>query len=279
MVEGNIVQFSDNNAIRLETNPKDIELVNNAFAQSLFCVVYRTEGTIFVDDSMFAQLKDLGFKRCEGNVLQVPNLPIDQPWFDKYLGRTAYVKGKVTMDEWNQVRELLGQPLVSTGAKLPEGMAPAYDRKSALQLFPRNPECKAGARRRELPVKFEGVPRVVENHEYTETTWEAVRDTNAWNGLDGKRIKLVFAVRGEDPQYTLPGIEKSTHSSWSLTGPKGIDSGGMPIRAYARAGTRVERGIRAAKVLTTGPAQETYWISGVVHTPRQFVIEAIERAD
>ena len=70
--------------------------------------------------------------------------------FRSYLGRTAYVPGKVTMDEWNQVREMLGQPVLAKGGKMPEGFAPAYDYKKAAKLFPKNPKCTAGARRTKL---------------------------------------------------------------------------------------------------------------------------------
>ena len=56
------------------------------------------------------------------------NLPLDKKWFDVYLNRTAYVSGKVTMDDWNQMREILGEPPISTGGQSAEGMAPAYDR-------------------------------------------------------------------------------------------------------------------------------------------------------
>ncbi|MEQ8767295.1 MAG: right-handed parallel beta-helix repeat-containing protein, partial [Planctomycetota bacterium] len=232
VVESNILQFSDNNGIRLDADPKDIELVDNVFGQNLFCNVYRTAGTVFVDDSVFGQLEDLGFRKCSGNQLLMPNLPLDQAWFDRYLGRTAYVKGKVEMDEWNQVRELLGQPLIATGAKLPEGMAPAYDRSSALALFPRNEACRAGARPKDLPVSFTGILRGGDGDsaEYLPIHWEAVRDSGAWDQLAGQRVMLIVSVGGEDNQWRLSGVEKETHSAWKVSGPQGIDSGGLPVR-------------------------------------------------
>jgi hypothetical protein len=47
----------------------------------------------------------------------IPGLPIDQKWFDVYLNRTAMVPGKVTMDDWNKVRDILGQPSLRPAAR------------------------------------------------------------------------------------------------------------------------------------------------------------------
>ena len=81
-------------------------------------------------------------------------LRVDQKWFEVYLSRTAMVPGKVSMDDWNQARELLGQPLIATGGEAGTGFMPAMDWKTAVGLFPRNP--KAGARASDLPVQLTG---------------------------------------------------------------------------------------------------------------------------
>jgi hypothetical protein len=83
-----------------------------------------------------------------------PNFDLDPKWFDVYVNRTAYQPGKVTMDDWNKVRELLGQPLLAKGGKGAEGFAPAYDLKKAIGLVPRNAACKAGARPEKLTVSL-----------------------------------------------------------------------------------------------------------------------------
>jgi len=58
------------------------------------------------------------------------------------------------MDDWNEVRQLLGQPLIARGGKAGEGFMPAFDWRQATALFPKNPKVKAGARASDQPVKF-----------------------------------------------------------------------------------------------------------------------------
>jgi hypothetical protein len=156
VIDGNIFEFADNDAIRLMADPADVELTNNTFNHNLWSNVMRPQDNTTVDDKTFASLKDFKFKKLAGNQVVSAGLPVDQAFLDAYLGRTAYVPGKVTMDDWNQLRELLGQPVLATGGKGPEGFAPNYPWQKALQLFPKNPKVTAGARAKDQPVTFVG---------------------------------------------------------------------------------------------------------------------------
>ena len=89
-----------------------------------------------------------------GNQVISAGLPVDKKFLDVYLGRTAYTPGKVTMDDWNQLREMLGQPVLATGGQGPSGFMPLYPWENALQLFPKNPKVTAGARAKDLPVAY-----------------------------------------------------------------------------------------------------------------------------
>lgn len=156
VIDGNIFEFADNDAIRLMADPGDVELTNNTFNHNLWSNVMRPQENATVDDKTFGNLKDFKFKKLAGNQVVSAGLPVDQKFLDAYLNRTAYVPGKVTMDDWNQLRELLGQPVLATGGKGPEGFAPNYPWQKALQLFPKNPKVTAGARAKDLPVSFAG---------------------------------------------------------------------------------------------------------------------------
>jgi hypothetical protein len=208
-----------------------------------------------------------------------PNLPLDKKWFDVYLNRTAYVPGKVQMDDWNNLREVLGEPPIATGGKSSEGRAPAYDRALAMSLFPKNPDCKAGARPLTLQVKFEGVARQEAPHDYTNTTWEAATAGDAWDKLDGKRISMKVAIQQSDNQWNLDDIKKEQYSSWKVGGPEGSNSPGLPIRVYVPLGSKTERMFQQAKGYSTGAVEETHIIKGIARAPRQMVIEAVEKAD
>ncbi|MDX2012306.1 MAG: hypothetical protein SFW67_19070 [Myxococcaceae bacterium] len=156
IIDGNIFEFADNDAIRLMADPADVELTNNTFNHNLWSNVMRPQDNTTVDDKTFANLKDFKFKKLSGNQVVSAGLPVDQAFFDAYLSRTASVPGKVTMDDWNQLRELLGQPMLATGGKGPEGFAPNFPWQKALQLFPKNPKVTAGARAKDLPLVFAG---------------------------------------------------------------------------------------------------------------------------
>jgi hypothetical protein len=279
IVDNNIFEFADNDAIQLGLNPSEIVLTNNVFSHNLWSAVQQMTQNVVVDASNFKQLGDLGFKKCEGNELLSSGAPVDEKFFNVYLNRTAYVPGKVTMDEWNQFREMLGQPVIATGGKGPEGFMPLYDWKKAVTLVPKNPKCKAGARPAPQPVKFEGIERKEETFEYVESGWDAAKNRDSWDKLDKKRVSLKVTVRPPDNQYLLDDIKNTEYQAFKVQGPEGIDSGGLPMLCYVKKGTRFERVMKNAKDFANGKPEETYIIKGVVRSNRQMVVEVIERAD
>ncbi len=277
--DGNIFEFADNDAIRI-ADPKEAELTNNVFAHNLWSNVHMLQGTTFVDDKDFAKIGDLGWKKCDGNKVLIPAIPIEEKWFTTYLNRTAHVPGKVTMDDWNKLREILGQPLVAAGGKAGEGIAPAYDWKHALTLFPKNEECRAGARRLNLEVKFDGIVREEPSHEYQEIDWETAKSRDEWAKLDGKRVAIKIAIKSTDNSYQLADIKEAEYLCFQVIGPKGTDSGGLPLRCYVKKGTRHDRAVRQAKGVPSGAnPDELHWIKGIVRENRQLVVEAVEKAD
>jgi hypothetical protein len=279
IVDNNIFEFADNDAIQLALEPSEIVLTNNVFSHNLWSVAQKMMAWTVVDESNFKQLGDLGLKRAEGNQLMTAGIPLDQAWFDVYLNRTAYVPGKVTMDDWNKLREVLGQPVIATGGQGPEGMMPLYDWKKAIALFPRNPECTAGARAFDLEVRFTGIARLEESFQYEPSTWDVAKDRDSWDRIDGKRVSLEVAIRGADNQYLLDGVKEAEYQCFMVCGPKGTDSGGLPLRCYLKKGTRFERVMSNARDFATGTPEETYLIQGIPRSNRQMIVEVIERAN
>jgi len=280
IVDNNIFEFADNDGIVLALDPAEITMTNNVFSHNLWSHVTRTSTpNLVVDGANFKQLADLGFKKADGNVilLEGSGCPLDQKFFDAYLGRTAMVPGKVTMDEWNQFREILGQPVIATGGKGPTGYMPVYPWKSAVNLIPKNPKCKAGARQIPLTVKFEGIERKEESFEYAETTWDAAKDRAKWDVLDKKRVTLKIAVKPIDNTYQLDDIKKDQYTAFQVSSID--DSGGLPMRCYVRKGTRFERVVKNAKDFGNGKPEESYIIKGIARGNRSMVVEVIERAD
>jgi hypothetical protein len=281
IVDNNIFEFADNDAVRMAADAKDVELTNNTFSKNLWSNVQRAGDWTSVDDKDFAQLCDLKFKKCEGNQVAVSGVPLDKAWFDIYLGRTAAVMGKVTMDDWNQLREIIGQPVIATGGEAGTGYAPAYDWQKAVQLFPKNRKITAGAREASFPVSFSGASAKAEAPaaSYDETSWEVARSADAWAKLSGNRVALKIVIRDPDNQYKLDDIKQADYTCFTTSGPEGIDSGGLPLRAYVKKGTKAERTVNAAKSYSSGTPEQTYVIKGIARANRQMVVEVVERAD
>lgn len=280
VVDNNIFEFADNDAIRIAANAGDIELTNNTFSHNLFSHVQRPGDWVSVDDKSWAQLADFKWKKLAGNQLISCGLPVDQKWFDVYLNRTAMVPGKVQMDDWNQLREMLGQPVIATGGKAGSGLSPPYPWDKAMDLFPKNPKCTAGARAKDLPVKFTGVARTEESHDYDEVAWnDAAADKNKWEALGGKRVSMKVVIRRVDNQWMLPDAPKEQFTVFLVTGPDGNDSPGLPLRVYVKKGGKAERVLNNAKDYSSGAPDQWYFIKGVAKTAKQMIAEIIERAD
>ncbi|HYH97345.1 hypothetical protein [Hyalangium sp.] len=279
IVDNNIFEFADNDAIRLNADAKDVELTRNVFSHNLWSNVQKPDGWVTVDDKTWAQLEDFGWKKAEGNQKASSGIPVNKTWFDTYLNRTAFVPGKVTMDDWNQFRELIGQPVIATGGKAGSGLAPAYEWKDAIRLFPKNPKVTAGARASDLGVKFEAVEKKEESQSYEEVSWDVAKSSGAWEKYEGKRVELTVVIRDRDNQYQLPDLKKEEWQAFTVFGPEGIDSGGLPMRAYVTRGSKAERAVQQAKSYSSGTPEQTYVIKGVVRNGRQLQVEAVERAD
>lgn len=279
-IDNNIFEFADNDAIRLAVEAKDVELTNNSFSKNLWSVIQRTTDWTSVDEKEFAKLDDLKFKKCSGNVLATSGVPLDKDWFDVYLQRVAPVPGKVQMDDWNQLREIMGQPVIATGGKAGSGFAPAYDWKKALLLFPKNAKVTQGARAKSFPVNFTGVAKADgPSYDYAETAWEIAAKKDDWEKLNGKRVSMKVVIRRTDNDYQLPEANKNDFALFVVSGPEGNDSPGLPMKVYVKKGTKHERVLNNAKSYSSGPVDQTYLIKGVAKTNRQMIAESIERAD
>ena len=197
-----------------------------------------------------------------------------------YLTRVAPVPGKVQMDDWNQLRELMGQPVFATGGKAGSGFAPAYDWAKAVQLFPKNPKVTQGARASNIPVSFTGkAPTAEVAYDYADTTWDIAKDKEDWGKLKGKRVSLKVVIRSTDNGYQLDDIKSDDYTCFTALGPEGSDSPGLPLRLYVKKGTKPERVVRNAKNYSSGPVEQTYVIKGVVREGRQMIAEVVERAE
>ena len=182
------------------------------------------------------------------------------------------------MDDWNQLREMLGQPVYATGGKAGSGLAPNLPWKDAINVFPKNPKVKAGARARDLPVSFTGKAPVAEvAHEYENTDWSKMRSKDAWAPLKGKRVQVKIVICDTGSQYDLDDIKTDDYQAFRVYGEEGDAPGGLPMHVYVKRGTRQERLMQDAKTYRSGTPDQIYLVKGVARENRTLTFEQIER--
>jgi len=137
----------------------------------------------------------------------------------------------------------------------------------------------AGARPQKVDVKFEGIVRKQEEHEYTDVEWNAVQSSGEWSKLDGKRVAMKIAVGRSENSWPLADAPKEKFSAWMVGGPEGSNSPGLPMRVFVPLGTRTERTFSNAKTYTSNTVDETYVVKGIARENRQMVVESAEKAD
>ncbi|RPH36062.1 MAG: right-handed parallel beta-helix repeat-containing protein, partial [Planctomycetota bacterium] len=159
-ITNNIFAHSDSNSLYQPFTKMDkVSITKNVFHQNLYSNLFTfvESKSLFIDDKNMGDLEELGLKAFEGNEVLNPEMAYDPAWLDLYSKRTAYVPGKVTMDDMNKLRQLAGLPVIAKGGTPALGVAPAYDLDKAMNLMaPKNEKCKAGARKIPLESKVTG---------------------------------------------------------------------------------------------------------------------------
>lgn len=275
-IDNNIITFCDNNALRFNADAKDVRLTNNVFAYNLWAILYRTES--IVDDATIGRIGEFGLAASNGNRILTPAIALEQKWFDLYCLRTAYVPGKVQMDDWNKLREILGEPMMATGGQAGSCRAPAYDWQQAMNMVPKHPECTAGARPFQEAAKFTGVAREEVAHDYAATPWEICKKADTWAALDGKRVAVKVGVQSTDNNFKLGDISKEEYDCYLICSPEGFD-GGLPMHCYVKKGGPADRAMKTARMSPRGVPDQLYVVSGIARPNRTIVAEVVAKAD
>ncbi len=303
-VENNLFAYADNDAIRLETDPREITLRGNHFTQNLWSHLQQMVGWNAFDDRNFAAVGDLGFRACEGNQIAAANLALDATWLAKHQATrnqtlvtkptaAAQAIAKATANPFDDKVSLpppstpstdpmpaVANPFDETPVAKPAGaaaelFAPAYEWQPAFALFAAN--AAVGARVGTLAVEFAGVARVEAKHDYEVVTWDAARTADSWAKLGDRRVQLEVAIQRDDNQFQLPGVTNQDYVCFMVTGAAGTDSG-LPMRCYVRKGTQTQRVFDQAKGFQTGKPLELHVIKGIAKERRQMIVEAAEKS-
>jgi hypothetical protein len=303
VVEGNVFAYADNDAIRLDADPREITLRGNAFGHNLWSNVHQASQMLTFDDENWHQLQDLGWKVCDGNVLTLPPLAIDGEWRAKRNAVRAVSKAATATAPTPETPSgnpfLDGStppatpppapaapsrnpfdtsaPAAPTPAATDPAIAPRYPLPATAALFAKDPTTIFGARVVPIVVTFDGVTRDVVTHEYAPTTWEIAKNATAWDAMAGQRVRIEVAIQRLDTMFQMPGVTAEDHVCFLAGGPDGPDSGGLPLRCYVRKGTRDTRVLQQAKGYATTRPEQRHVLCGVVGPRRQLLVESIER--
>ena len=303
VVEDNVFTHADNDAVRLDTDPREVVLRGNVFWRNLWTNVRASAGGHSFGDDNWAQLADLGLRVAERNAILDPDLAVEPSWYARYAaarqpstpsapvpapapppvernpfddppdaGRPAPPPAAPTANPFDS------DPAPGAGAPDAGTVAAAYDWRRALEVVPRNPACVAGARPVPMTVTFTGVERVEAVHEYVEVPWETASRAESWDAREGQRVMLRLAIARTDETYLLPSAPASTHRAFLAGSPEGTD-GGKPLRCYVLRGTRFEREVLRAKGYGSGRPEELHWVKGIAQRGRQLLAERVERSD
>jgi hypothetical protein len=144
VVDGNVLQYVDNFAVKAEARVSEVVLTNNSFFRN-WAAFRSTEGLPppTVDEKSMHLLADLPFKKAEGNVVADGGFEIDPAYYASWFARTSAQTSRFSPDEWKAI----APPDGGGGAKPGVGMA--LDWRQAAKLAPRNPQVK-GAHPRKL---------------------------------------------------------------------------------------------------------------------------------
>ena len=294
-VEGNVFAYADNDAIRIETDPRELTLRDNTFAHNLWSNLQQMAGWNAFDDLHFAHIGDLGLRASDGNRLAEPQLAIEAGWLARHQATrgdqaptvAASAPAKKSSDpfaddyEPEPVAAAVDQdPFDESPTPRPAGVAaepfaPAYGWETALALFAE--DRSVGARVRELEVEFSGVARAEEQHEYALASWDAARSADAWATIAENRVQLEVAIQREDNQFQLPGVSDEEYVCFMVTGPEGTDSG-LPLRCYVRKGTQTQRVFDQAEGFQSGKPRELHIIQGIAKERRQMIVESAHKS-
>src|SRR5258708_10778560 len=286
IVTNNILAGSDSNSIYQIYKAEKISITKNVFFQNLFSNVkaYYEGKDILFDDKTMGDMEELGYKACDGNEILDPGFAYDPAWLDLYSKRTAYVPGKVTMDDMNKLRQLMGLPVIARGGTPALGVAPVYDLDKAYALLePKNAKCKAGARKRTLESLVKGGGGAsAPAKEYAKAEFMAF--TSKPGDFNGKAVEMLVAM-GEVANV---GSAPDTYKKDTITGFKlwDKDGSGTSTVGFLTKGTNAERVCQGGSMdyRGSGKPQTLYVVKGIAYEStgypkHSFYIESIEKYD
>lgn len=243
---GNVFQNCDNHGVYIGTKFDKVTLKHNLFRMNGYSnLKFFIEGRdVSIDDKNMGDIEDLGLKAAEGNESADPGFGgLDPKWMVKFINRTSEERGKVSMDDWNQFRQLVGAPLVAEGGKGPTGFAMAYDWKLALTLCPKTETRGAHPKTLELAFSAGGDSASAAEQKYEPATWETLLKEP--QTLDGKHVEIPGVFGSGKSWYPIAGVTETDYAGVELYDVK--EQPGLPPVIYIKKGSNAQKILDAAQ--------------------------------
>jgi uncharacterized protein DUF1565 len=282
-MENNIIGMNEAYAVSNFLNVESDTLhsmINNAMFQNkkgnyaFFSA--ENKSTLVIDDP--EDFEDSDLETAEDNILSDPFFKYEPTWFEKFSNQTAAEEpGKVNMDDMNQIRSMLGLPVMGPATKGRSGWAMEYPLSSVLKgaLWTTDNEELEG-----IGVQVDGPFEIVHSKtvakkkvDYQKITFEEV--VNGGDKFIGKAVSFKawytkdnIAFKDSHKNEYIRDVTEKTHVGLELRPtPKMI--GGKTIFAYLEIGAEAEHYFKK-RVQSKGGA-------GWAETTNQFVVKGIIR--
>ena len=292
-MENNLLGYNEGYAVsnQLNLQSESVHALNgNAMFQNKAgnYIFFSAENgtTLVIDDP--DDFEDSDLAEAEDNVLTDPFFKIDPEWFEKFSNQTAAAEpGKLEMDDFNKLRQMLGLPLWGGKVEGRTGYGMEYPLAHVVtgELWATDNAELAG-----IGLNSAGPFAVV----YSESSadgapdiqYEEVTFDDVFNGGDayvGKAVQFEAWFVREAMQYAdgsgneyVKGCTNATHTSIDLRAVPKMGSGMETILGFVEIGSAGDMHFRKKVVPKRGSRDETassFVVRGVIRKPGGFIRE------
>lgn len=290
-MENNLIGYNENFAVSNQLNYTSDTihtLNNNAMFQNkggnyaFFSAENKT--TLVIDDP--DDLEDSDLEEAEDNVMADPFFKFDPEWFEKFANQTAAAEpGKLEMDDFNQLRSMLGLPLWGGTVEGRTGYGMAYPLTNILSgalWTTDNPELEG------IGLNAAGPFAVITSaaEEKPQLDYAMVEFTDVF-GSGGTYVEKPVAFKSwfvqEAMMYKdnsgneyIKGFTQDSHTSIYLRGVPAMKTGMDTIIGYVEIGSAAEMYFKrkvATKGGGRGETKNSFIVKGVIRKPGGFINE------
>jgi len=249
-VDNNIFMFANIAGINNGFQNRYCKLTANVFFQNAGGVYKywdpQTGGTLYEDDVTKLNGRDAGnrslSRQSAGNIVADPGFAsqIDSGWFDRYLNQIQSTGGgKVTWDEMNQWRGMLGLPLQGSSGSGRVNFAPAYRWERALIFATDSAVAGIGAQYQGPFEVYQSTTAAPVARTYSAATIDALLDMNRCLPFASQAVEMTCGYYGKDPSsFYVASAPREEYNCYRL---RGLSTSMPYLYAYCKKGSQADQ--------------------------------------